>query len=242
MSGLLVHTKIGIAMDCLACRRLLLTSPRSHIVEAREHLATCAACSRFRTELDDLERRIDEAALVAVPDALVHRILLGNRRRPIWHYAAAATIVIVTGVSAMFAHMLDTGLPTPVEAVGPSHPAVAAISLVINDRQELERQGDVVEMRERLRQLGLALDSSHVHAYYAGKCQLPGAECDLIVLDAPDGRANVVLVPDYPILGQALVADRRMIALVSPAKQGGYIVVADTPKVAKRMQRLFRRG
>jgi hypothetical protein len=30
--------------------------------------------------------------------------------------------------------------------------------------------------------------------------------------------------------------------LMSPAKGGGYIVVAQSPKVAKRMQRLFRRG
>jgi hypothetical protein len=230
-------------MDCLACRRLLLTSPRGHNVEARGHLAACVACSRFRAELEDLERRIDEAALVRVPDALAHRILLGHRRRPVWHYAAAAAIAIFTGLAAVLPHTLDTAfLPSPLQAVGPSHPAVAAISLVMDDRLELERQGDTREMRERLRQLGLALDNSHVHAYYAGKCQLPGVECDLIVLDAPDGRANVVLVPNYPILGQALVADRRMIALVSPAKHGGYIVVADSPKVAKRMQRLFRRG
>jgi hypothetical protein len=230
-------------MDCLTCRRLLLSAPRAHIVETREHLAACAACSRFRADLGDLEHRIDEAALVPVPDALVHRILLKRRRRPVWHYAAAALVVLAAGLSFVLPRMYDTAYArSPVQAVGPSHPAVAAISLVIDDRFELERQGDTTEMRERLQQLGLALDASDVNAYYAGKCQLPGVECDLIVLDAPDGRANVVLVPDYPILGQALVADRRMIALVSPAKQGGYIVVADSPAVAKRMQRLFRRG
>jgi hypothetical protein len=230
-------------MNCLACRRLLLTVPRGHIVEVREHLTGCAACSRFRTELHDLERRIDEAALVRVPDALAHRILLVHRRRPVWRYAVAAAVVLVAGLSAFVPGVLDaTLLPTRVEAVGPSHPAVAAISLVMDDRLELARQGDATEMRERLSELGLALDNSDVHAYYAGKCQLPGVACDLIVLDAPDGRASVVLVPDYPILRQALVADRRMIALVSPAKHGGYIVVADSPQVAKRMQRLFRRG
>src|SRR5512134_438398 len=112
-------------MDCLACRRLLLTSPRAHNVEAREHLATCATCSRFRTEIEDLERRIDEAALVRVPDALAHRMLLNRRRRPVWHYATAAAIVIVAGLSAVLPRMLDAAfLPTPLAAVGPSHPAV----------------------------------------------------------------------------------------------------------------------
>jgi hypothetical protein len=193
--------------------------------------------------MDDLDRRIEEAALVRVPDALAHRILLQSRRRPVWHYAAAAAVVLAVGLGALLPRMFDAAfLSNPVQAVGPSHPGVAAISLVVDDRFELEGHGNATEMRERLRHLGLALDNAHVHAYYAGKCQLPGVECDLILLDAPDGRASVVLVPDYPNLSQALIADRRMIALVSPAKHGGYIVVADSPKIAKRMHRLFRRG
>jgi hypothetical protein len=95
-------------------------------------------------------------------------------------------------------------------------------------------------MYQRLRELGLELKQGDVHAYYAGKCRLPGADCDLIVLDTPDARANVVLVPSYVIDGRVLVADRQMIALVNPARTGSYIVVADSPKIAKRMRRLFK--
>jgi hypothetical protein len=231
-------------LNCFACRRLLLGSPREQSAEQRAHLAECEACTRLMTELADLDWQIEEAALVPVPEAIAHRILLAQHPRPVWHYAAAAAVVFAAIALAWILPRVYDGalLAKPVETVGPSHPAVAAISLVMDDRAKLAHEGDTAEMDERLKQLGLKLDSRDVHAHYAGRCQLPGVECDLIVLEAADGRANVVLVSDYPIADQVLVADRRMIALVNPAKSGGYIVVADSPKVAKRMQRLFRRG
>jgi hypothetical protein len=195
-------------------------------------------------ELTELEHRLEQAALVPVPDGLAQRVLLAPHRRPVWHYAAAATVLITAiGSAWLLPGVVDVSiLARPVETVGPSHPAVAAISLVVDERSELAHAGDTAEMDQRLKELGLKLDSRAVHAYYAGRCQLPGTACDLIVLDTPEARANVVLVPDYPIADQVLVADRRMIALVNPAKTGGYIVVADNPKVAKRMQKLFTRG
>lgn len=231
-------------MNCLACRLMLLISPREQSVEQRTHIAACGPCARLMAELADVDRQIERATLSPVPDGLAQRILLARRRRPVRHYAAAAVIALAIATSALvLPNAFDaTMLPSPVQAVGPSHPAVAAISLVVEGRAELAQQGNTAEMTYRLKQLGLALDKGEVHAYYAGKCHLFGGECDLIVLDAPDARANVVLVPDYPFAGRVLVADRRMIALASPAKAGAYIVVADSPKVAKRMQRLFRKG
>jgi len=231
-------------LNCLTCRRLLLISPRAQTAEQRTHLAECKACKRLMADLADLDWQIEEAALVPVPEAIVHRVLLTPRARPPWKYAAAAAVLLAALGSGWFVSQAfdATSLAKPAEAVGPSHPAVAAISLVVDDRAGLAREGDTAEMDQQLKQLGLTLDSRDVQAHYAGKCQLPGIECDLIVLEGADGRANVVLVSDYPIAGQVLVADRRMIALVNPAKSGGYIVVADSPKVAKRMQKLFRRG
>ena len=231
-------------MNCLDCRRSLLSVPRERSAEQRAHLAQCDACSRLTAELTDLEWQLEDAALVPVPDGLAQRVLLAPHRRPVWPYAAAAVVLITAiGSVPLISGVLDNSLlAQPVATVGPSHPAVAAISLVVDDRAELAHAGDTAEMDQRLKELGLKLDSGKVHAYYAGRCQLPGAECDLIVLDAPDARANVVLVPGYPIADRVLVSDRRMTALVNPAKSGGYIVVADSPRVAKRMQRLFRRG
>ena len=232
-------------MNCLTCRRRLLISPRDLNSEQRAHIAACDGCSRLLTALVDTDRHVAEAALVPVPDGLSHRVLLARRRKSLWQYASAAGLVFA-GLLALFGvagGLFDqTMLPSPVQAIGPSHPAIAAISLVVEDKAELQLSGNAAEMEDRLKALGLQLVPGEVNAYYGGKCHVPVGACDLIVLDAPDARANVILVPDYPIAGQVLVADRRMIALATPAKAGAYVVVADSPKVVKRMRRLFRRG
>jgi hypothetical protein len=230
-------------VNCLACRRLLLAAPREVTDDQRAHIEECRACARLAESLGALGASIEDAARVPVPDALAHRVLLARRHRPVWrHFALAASAVVLTVSVFLAADALDANPFSPqLHAVGPAHPAIAAISLVVDDRVELAQEGNTAEMHQRLRDLGLELKAGGVHAYYAGKCQLPGAECDLIVLDTPEARANVVLVPNYPIDSRVLVSDRSKTALVNPARTGGYIVVADSPKVAKRMRRLFIR-
>jgi hypothetical protein len=87
-----------------------------------------------------------------------------------------------------------------------------------------------------------SLKKDGVKVDYAAKCYMPDTECEHLVLDTSDGKVSVILVPDYPLGARAFVADRRMTALVSPAGSGGYIVVARSPKAAKRAERLFVRG
>jgi hypothetical protein len=49
-------------------------------------------------------------------------------------------------------------------------------------------------------------------------------------------------VRDYPITDRVLVEDRRMVVLMSPAGRGGYIVVAQSLKAAKCVEKLLVRG
>jgi hypothetical protein len=228
-------------VNCLTSRRILLAAPREVSAEQRAHLDACAACARLAERLTQLDAGLEEATRVPVPEALVHRVLLARHGRPLWHYAAVAAVALVLTLTALLAVDVDANpFSPPLRAVGPAHQAVAAIALVVDDRVELAQEGDNAEMYQRLRDLGLELKQGDVHAYYAGKCRLADGDCDLIVLDTPEARANVVLVRHSPNASRVLVADRDMIALVNPARAGSYIVVADSPKVAKRMRRLFK--
>lgn len=232
-------------MSCLDCRRQLLISPRDLSRDQRAHIASCSGCARLAATLLDVDRHIADAALVPVPDGLAHRVLLARPRRFGWRHAGIAALALaVLGAIVMLSGLLDPPMfPTPVQAVGPNHPAVEAISLVVDDRAELKESGNASKMKDSLHALGLELkQGGGVHAYYGGKCHLRAGDCDLIVLDTPDARASVVLVPDSPVAERVLVTDRHKVALVTPAKAGSYVVVADSPKVARRMQRLFRRG
>ena len=234
-------------MNCLESRRSLLAAPRERTALLEAHLADCAECTRLAARLNDLDARIADAAMVPVPDALAHRVLRGRSRSRRWPYAAAAALLFASVLIGFAAPQLwdSSNLSTPLEAVGPSHPAVAAIAMVVEQQPGFldEARGiDVAAMEEGLKKLGLSLKKEGVKVDYAGKCYLPDIECDHIVLETPDGHVSVILVPDYPVGSRVLIADRRMTALVSPAGQGGYIVVAGSPKVAKRTSRLFVKG
>lgn len=230
-------------MNCLMNRRLLLSSPRHPTREQLQHIESCARCARFQRELSTLDGELEETALVPVPDALAERVLLRQRDRRFWNFASAAFLVLAIGASLIAVPALSDfdAFGRGVDAVGPGHPAVAAITLVTDERLELPKSGDSVLMEDELKRLGIALKGD-AYAYYAGKCQLSGTECDLIVVSTPDAYANVVLVPDYTAVKRIVVEDRQMVALVNPARSGSYIVVARSPQLAKRIDRVIRRS
>lgn len=234
-------------MNCLDSRRSLLAAPRERDAALDAHLEGCPECARLASRLGDLDARIADAALVPVPDALAHRILRARSRRPRWPYAAAAAVMFASVVIGFAAPQLwdATGGSDALHAVGPSHPAVAAIAMVVEQQPahlDEARGIDLHAMEDGLKKLGLSLKMDGVKVDYAAKCYLPDTDCDHIVLKTPDGHVSVILVPDFPVGSRVLIADRRMTALVSPAGQGSYIVVAGSPKVAKRTSRLFVKG
>ena len=93
-----------------------------------------------------------------------------------------------------------------------------------------------------VKHLGIALKKSEVSVRYIGQCHLAGAPCDHLVMVTPEGHVSVILVADKHPSTRVLVADRRMTALLSPARDGAYIVVAESPKAVKRARKLFVQG
>jgi Protein of unknown function (DUF3379) len=233
-------------MNCLQSRRLLLTSLRERSAEHQAHISDCERCGKLELRLRDLDRSIESAALVPVPDALVHRILLRQQEPRTWQYAAAATVAILSiAVSLVAAEVVDVpGSPRALQAVGPTHPGVVAIAEVVDESSGLDHATrNDANMEDGLKRLGLTLKPGSAVAHHIGACYIEGAaECERIVLSTPDAHANVMLVPDYPLNDRVLVADRRMVALVSPAARGGYIVVTDSAKAARSVEKLFVRG
>jgi hypothetical protein len=236
-------------MDCLNSRRLLLAAPREQSQEHRAHINVCRHCESLAQRLLELDRFIERMALIPIPDGLAYRVLhraLLLRPPQMWRYAAAAAVAIASSVVALFAvdGIESPGLVTRAHAVGPTHPAVVAITEVVEeDALPPIPPVEGARVQQGLKGLGLAFNAGHASARYVGKCHIDGSsDCEHIVVSAPDVHANVMLVRDYPIKDRVLVEDRRMVALMSPAGQGGYIVVAQSLKAAKRVEKLLVRG
>lgn len=232
-------------MNCLRSRRLLLTAPRQRFDGHKVHIATCDGCARLVHQLVALERSVHDATLVPVPDALFDRVLLRQCERPRRCYAAIAVFavicVLLASMAAVIVGMQD--FRAPLQAVGPDHPTVGAISEVMEGAPEAEdvsANGAYIEAG--LRRLGLSLKPGAAVTYHVGSCRIEGVgECEHIALSTPKVDADVILVPRYPAPERVLVADRRMVALMTPAGSGAYIVVAGSAEAARIVDRLFLR-
>lgn len=234
-------------MNCLACRRMLLSSPRENATALHEHIEQCAECTRLTRDVQAFDRRLARAMRLPVPDGLAERILLPRLATRRWHYgAAAAALVAAIAFGAMAPALLESEEPAlAVTAVGPFHPAIEAIAMVVEQEPALlkeGRMGDPRVLERKLKELGLELNKSNISIRYIGKCQLLGSDCDHLVLVTPEGHVSVLLMGDEHPSQRVLVADRRMTALLSPAPAGAYIVVAESPKAVKRAQKLFVQG
>ncbi len=234
-------------MTCFEFRRLLLAQPRELTPLQQGHAADCASCAKAAEEAAALDMRRAQSVLVPPPEALADKILLRQKRAPRAHYglwAMAATLVIGIGLGIQVYRSYDTAHENvnTATAVGTNHPAVAAISFVLDHEPRLlqeNRSGDPNVMRAAFQRLGLKLPGEGVSVRYLGKCPVPGGTGDHVVLQTPYGHVTLILVPDYPVGSRVLVADRNMTALATPVQKGGYIVVAQSPQVIREIQRML---
>lgn len=127
--------------------------------------------------------------------------------------------------------------------VGPAHPAVQAIALVADreaSRLKSSFAGDPQRVAIALEGLGLSLGADELIVQYGGTCFIGRGECEHAVVSTAEGFVSVFLLPAHPISRRLIVADRRMVALASPAATGAYILVADSPNAAKYAEALLR--
>jgi hypothetical protein len=179
--------------------------------------------------------------MVRVPDALTERILLKRRGTSLREYAIAAGIVAASALAAVVGVEVThlTSYADRVEALGPGHPAVAAISEVAEDRPVASQPP--TELQDVLKRVGVKV-KPEAAMQYVGKCHVTATECNHIVVSTPDAQANVMLVSNYAFESRLMVTDRRMTAVVNPTASGGYIVVAQTPKAARRIEKVLVKG
>lgn len=232
-------------MNCMEFRRLILAEPRARSEEQQAHVAQCEACAGFMKEIESLDSRIEEAILVPVPESLDERVLLRQKvRRPARFaaFALAASLALAVGLGVLVYH--DRG-PASEQIVagatlGGQHPAVAAISYVLDHEPQLLRtnqMGDPVVMRDALLRLGMRLPEDRMRVRYLGKCPVPSGTGEHVVLETPLGHVTLILVPDRSLGTRVVVDYRNRIAVSSPVSNGSYILVADSLQTLTQIER-----
>ncbi|MDH5535602.1 MAG: DUF3379 domain-containing protein [Betaproteobacteria bacterium] len=234
-------------MNCFEFRRLVLAEPRRMTGEQREHMARCEACAALAKEIEAFETAIHDAAAVPVPEGLAERVLLRgtmSRSARAGAWALAASVLVVVGIGAYFYAGPGPEHEEHIVAaaqLGERHPAVAAISYVVDHESRLLRETPVLDtavVRQALAHLGLKLPDS-VTMRYLGNCPVPGGIGEHVVLETDFGHVTLILVPNQPIAPRVIVADRKMTALVAPVRTGGYILVTDSVDKVRQAERLL---
>lgn len=235
-------------MNCFEFRRKILASPRERTREREQHVRACAACEDLANEVERFESAIHDAALVPVPDALAARVLLRHRIRqpaPFGVWALAASLVLTLGLALHF-HGGFSGKDNqaaPAATRSEHQAAAAAISYVLDYEPQLlaeNRAGDPGEMRQALVQLGLRLPADGVTVRYLGKCPVvPDGTGEHIVLKTALGQVTLILAPGRSFASREVVAYRDRTAIISPARAGGYILIADSQKTIRYIEKML---
>lgn len=87
-------------MNCLDCRRLLLTQPQARTAELASHLQACPACARWAAEQARFEQRLGAALRLPVAENLQNRVRLEASLRPRrprrWRLRVAAVVAAIS--------------------------------------------------------------------------------------------------------------------------------------------------
>lgn len=210
-------------MNCLEFRQLKLSDPYAVVPEANAHRDTCAHCTRFEEQINTLDRRIDEALAVTVPENLAAKVLLNQslRDKPTrptrlyWLGLAASFLV----AAAIFIVQPDTASALPGKIadhldheqriVGAAHEPI-----------------DEVQVQDVLDEAGFAIESLPGDFVYARTCVLDGMLAAHLVIEENGSRFTVMVMPTQS--SSLSFEEGRWRGVISSTPVGSFAVVAGT--------------
>lgn len=206
-------------MNCLDCRRLLLTVPDARDPALHTHLRECPSCARFASEQAAFERRLGDALRVPAPQNLRERVIFDasmfSRRRRRW-LALVATLLLgiaigmggweyVTGQrlsNDMVVHMANDPLhERPPQ--GTATLRLARLTVGLGAYVNVAELGEIVNAR---------------------RCEINGRHGAHFVIERGDMRATAFLLPNVRLAMEHRVQAGGMHGVLIPT-DGGVIAV-----------------
>jgi len=129
-------------MNCLEFRRISLSEPGNRAQDYLGHRNQCEDCARYAKSVNDLDKKIENALRVPVPDDLAARIKLrqvllaeqDNRMtewlRP-WRFGLAASLLLVVTLGGLFGYEVHA-----------TNQYVERLTVSAVDHTRIERQGN----------------------------------------------------------------------------------------------------
>ncbi len=215
-------------MTCDDARLLIGADPGATTPELEEHLATCAACARFREEMRALDAEI-RRALERPPDTVRPR---SGRPSRTWRQWALAASVVLASFAVLAVWLLRPSDTLAREVV--AHVQAEPESWLATQHVTAQDIG------EALRGAGVALDVTSDRVMYAQSCWFRGHYVPHLVIQTARGPATVLILRHEQVRGRRSFHEAGMTGLIIPAEHGSIAVLTrgagDPADIAGHMQ------
>ena len=216
--------------NCMAFRRAKLGAPRESSAVALAHLAQCPECANFSRELDEMDRALEEAARVPVPEGLADRVLLRHqlRGRPRRNWLALAATLLLSAVAALL-YMQESEQQALAQRM---------IAHVLSEPEVLAKTQQVSEahVARAVASIGGSLRGSFGRVTFLDQCKGLDPGGTHLVIETPNGPVAVLLLPNARRWRNANIEGQGLVASVAAAERGVVSVVARSAADAERIR------
>jgi hypothetical protein len=215
-------------VTCDEARLLIGADPGAATTALEEHLATCAACARFRDEMRSLDADI-RRALERPPDIARPR---SDRQPPRWRQWALAASVVLATLAVLGVWLLRPSDTLAREVV--AHVQGEPDSWLAT--QHVSAQG----ITQALHGAGVALEITSDKIMYAQSCWFRGHYVPHLVIQTARGPATVLILRHEQPRARRAFHEAGMSGVIVPAEQGSIAVLTrgagDLDDLAGQMQ------
>ncbi|AGH43998.1 DUF3379 domain-containing protein [Paraglaciecola psychrophila] len=227
-------------MDELEFRRTLYADPNCTDDVVLAAIADDPKKQAFYKELKQLDKKMQHASQVKVPDDLVHKLIMRqtmqshktNKARHRIQLAMAASVAFVVGVSFTMwqqNNLLDL-----------SKQAIAHVHYEGAYALDAQENISLQQVNAKLAQFGGEFSADIGRVYYANFCDFENVRSLHMVLEGENGKVSVFVVPhDDSYLAEGSSRDTRYISQAIDLKRASIIVVGEEgANITKMKQQL----
>jgi len=200
-------------VTCDQARLLIGADPKASTPELEAHLAGCAACAQFRSEMRALDADIHRA--LQRPPELARPAPRAAAPWRQWAMAAGAALATFAVLAVWLLRPTDTLARDVVHHVQGEPDSWLAT-----------QQVSAAELNDALRNAGVALTVTSDKVVYAQSCWFHGHYVPHLVVQTAQGPATVMILRHDTVRGPRTFSEQGMSGIIVPAAHGSIAVVS----------------
>ncbi len=221
-------------MNCEDYKESLAADPTASVEGGAEHVAACASCAAFTTEMQAFNDRISKALAINVPDLQIPELpeieednvvnlpVAGKKKfaAPTW-IAIAATVVLAAFVGVRMINTSDlNSLPLADQVLAhlDHEPgALQVTNVAVSDAQFAKVVNPTIGTMNR--NVGLVT--------YARSCVINGKTIPHLVIQGEKGPITLLLMPEEMVDGAMTVNGKGVNGVILPVGNGSIAIIGE---------------